>query len=175
MNLADPIKRRAIRQLLLLDYAAAAGAWMLFWVYRHSLLGHGSIWHSFTLYGARDWVFGLLLVPLGWILLYLLSGTYFDLYRKSRLHELNRTLISCIIGTVIISLTVFADDQTDHSWFIRMTGRYMLIHTLATLSFRLYMLNAVKRSVQQGKAGFRTLIIGGNAKAIDIYKRILAD
>ncbi len=172
MILADPNKRRAIRQLLLLDFAAAAGAWMLFWVYRHALLGHGSVWHAFTLFGPRDWLFGLLLVPMGWFLLYLLSGTYFDLYRKSRLHEVNRTLISCIIGTVIISLAVFADDQTDHSWFIKMTGRYMLIHTLAALTVRLIMLNAVKRRLQSGKAGFRTLIIGGNAKAIDIYKRI---
>src|SRR4051812_39290105 len=111
MILADPNKRRAIRQLLLLDFAAAAGAWMLFWVYRHALLGHGSVWHAFTLFRPRDWLFGLMLVPMGWFVLYLLSGTYFDLYRKSRLHEVNRTLISCIIGTVIISLAVFADDQ----------------------------------------------------------------
>jgi len=173
MILADPKKRRAIYQLILLDYAAASLAWMLFWVYRHWLLGHNSVWHAFTLFGLRDWILGLFLVPIGWTVLYTLSGTYFDLYRKSRLHEVNRTLISCIIGTVIISLAVFANDQADHSWFIKMTGRYMLIHTLATLIVRFLMLNAVKRKLRKGKAGFRTLIIGGNAKAIDIYKRIL--
>jgi polysaccharide biosynthesis protein PslA len=172
MNLADPAKRLAIRQLALLDYAAAAVAWMLFWVYRHKLLGNSDSWQVWTQLGFRDFLFGLLLVPLGWVILYVLSGTYFDLYRKSRLHEVNRTLISCIIGTVIISITVFANDRTDHSWFIKMTGRYMLIHTLITLIVRLVMLNAVKRKLQSGKTGFRTLIIGGNNKAIDIYKRI---
>ncbi len=172
MKLADPVKRRAIRQLALLDYTAAAVAWMLFWVYRHKLLGHAEGWQVWTQLGLRDFIIGLLLVPLGWVVLYLLSGTYFDLYRKSRLHEVNRTLISCIIGTVIISLAVFANDRADHSWFIKMTGRYMLIHTLATLAVRLLMLNAVKRRLLSGKAGFRTLIIGGNSKAIDIYKRI---
>ncbi len=172
MKLADPVKRRAIRQLALLDYAAAAAAWMLFWVYRHKLLGHADGWQVWTQLGLRDFIIGLLLVPLGWLVLYVLSGTYFDLYRKSRLHEVNRTLISCIIGTVIISLAVFANDRADHSWFIKMTGRYMLIHTLATMAVRLLMLNAVKRRLLSGKAGFRTLIIGGNAKAIDIYKRI---
>jgi exopolysaccharide biosynthesis polyprenyl glycosylphosphotransferase len=172
MKLADPAKRRAIRQLALLDYIAAAAAWMLFWVYRHKLLGNGEGWQVWAQLGLRDFIFGLALVPLGWVLLYLLSGTYFDLYRKSRLHEVNRTLISCIIGTVIISLAVFANDRADHSWFIKMTGRYMLIHTLATLIVRLFMLNRVKSRLQQGKTGFRTLIIGGNAKAIDIYKRI---
>lgn len=172
MNLADPAKRRAISQLALLDYTAAAVAWMLFWVYRHQLLGTSQGWHVWTQLGVRDFVFGLVFVPFGWLVLYLLSGTYFDLYRKSRLHEVNRTLISCIIGTVIISLTVFANDREDHSWFIKMTGRYMLIHTLITLVLRLIILNAVKRKLQTGKAGFRTLIIGGNNKAIDIYKRI---
>ena len=174
MRIADPVKRRAIRNLALLDYGAAAAAWVVFWVYRHQLLGQRTIGAALAQFGPRDWVFGLLLVPIGWLALYMLSGTYFDLYRKSRLHEVNRTLISCIIGTVIISLAVFADDRADHSWFIKMTGRYMLIHTLATLAVRLMMLNAVKRALQQGKAGFRTLIIGGNAKAIDIFQRIEA-
>jgi exopolysaccharide biosynthesis polyprenyl glycosylphosphotransferase len=170
---AAQVKRRAIRQLVLLDYVAAVSAWVLFWVYRHWLLAQSNPAHTMTPFGTRDWLFGLLLVPAGWLLLYLLSGTYFDLYRKSRLHEVNRTLVSCIIGTVIISVTVFANDQTDHSWFIKMTGRYMLIHTLATLTVRLIMLNMVKRRLQSGRVGFRTLIIGGNAKAIDIYKRIM--
>jgi exopolysaccharide biosynthesis polyprenyl glycosylphosphotransferase len=172
MKLADPAKRRAIRQLALLDYVAAAAAWMIFWVYRHKLLGNGEGWQVWAQLGLRDFIFGLALVPLGWVLLYVLSGTYFDLYRKSRLHEVNRTLISCIIGTVIISLSFFANDRADHSWLIKMTGRYMLIHTLATLIVRLFMLNRVKSRLQEGKTGFRTLIIGGNAKAIDIYKRI---
>lgn len=172
MKLTDPSKRRAIRQLLLLDYLAAAVAWMLFWVYRHRLLGLSHGWEAWTQLGLRDFLFGLVLVPLGWVMLYTLSGTYFDLYRKSRLHEVNRTLISCIIGTVIIALFVFTNDSSDHSWFIRMTGRYMLIHTLATLIVRLAILNVVKRRLQQGKTGFRTLIIGGNAQAIDVYKRI---
>lgn len=172
MKLADPAKRRAIRQLALLDYVAAAIAWMLFWVYRHKLLGHSGAWQVWSQLGLRDFIIGFFLIPLGWMMLYVLSGTYFDLYRKSRLHEVNRTLISCIIGTVIISLFVFANDTADHSWFIKMTGRYMLIHTLATMIVRLVMLNRVKRRLQLGKTGFRTLIIGGNAKAIDIYKRI---
>ncbi|MBS1645287.1 MAG: sugar transferase [Bacteroidetes bacterium] len=159
--------------MLLLDYAAAVVAWMLFWMYRHWLLGYSSFHHVFEVFGLRDWVMGLLLVPLSWVSLYTLSGTYFDLYRKSRLHELNRTLISCIIGTIIISLTVFADDQTDHSWFIKMTGRYMLIHTALTLLVRFLLLYSVKHKLKTGKAGFKTLIIGGNAQAIGIYKQIV--
>src|SRR5690606_13877284 len=95
-----------------------------------------------------------------------------DLYRKSRLNEINRTLISCIIGSIIISLVYFANDSSDYSYFIKTTGRYLLIHTLITLVFRLLMLNNIKRRLINRKVSFNTLIIGGNNKAIEIYKQV---
>lgn len=167
-----PIKQRAIRSLVLLDYIAAATAWMVFWAYRHALLENRSFWEAWGLLLPRDFIFGFGIISGGWLLLYLLSGTYFDLYRKSRLNEINRTLISCILGSVFISLIVFANDAKDYSYFIRMTGRYLLIHTAFTLFVRLLLLNSVKRKLIKGKVGFSTLIIGGNQKAIDIYKQV---
>jgi exopolysaccharide biosynthesis polyprenyl glycosylphosphotransferase len=167
-----PLKKRAIRQLVLLDYVAAALAWMIFWTYRHQLLEQTGFFDALAMLRFRDYVFGLLVIPGGWLLLYLLSGTYFDLYRKSRLNEINRTLISCILGTIFISLFVFANDATDYSYFIRMTGRYLLIHTTLTLFLRLMIFREVKKNLIKGKVGFNTLIIGGNAKAVNIYKQV---
>lgn len=167
-----PVKQRAIRQLVSLDYVAAAIAWLAFWAYRHALLGQLSFWSSLKLLLPRDFFFGLIIIPGGWLFLYLLSGTYFDLYRKSRLNEINRTLISCILGTVFISLIVFANDAKDYSYFIRMTGRYLFIHTACTLFVRMLLLNHVKHNIIKGKVGFNTLIIGGNEKAINIYKQM---
>ena len=114
----------------------------------------------------------LIVIPGGWLFLYMLSGTYFDLYRKSRLDEINRTLISCILGSIIVALTIFANDAEDYSYFIRTTGRYLFIHTAATLFLRLILLNHIKNNLIEGKVGFNTLIIGGNQKAIDIYKKV---
>ena len=166
------LKKRAIRQLAILDYTSAAIAWMVFWAYRHELLGSGGFFQSWETFGIRDYFFGLVVIPGGWLFLYLLSGTYFDLYRKSRLNEINRTLISCILGSVFISLFVFANDAADYSYFIRMTGRYLLIHTSFTLVLRLIIFNHVKHNLIKGKVGFNTLIIGGNEKAINIYKQV---
>src|SRR6185437_4561554 len=90
-----------------------------------------------------------------------------------RLNEINRTLISCIIGSIFISLFVFANDANDYSYFIRMTGHYLLIHTAYTLLFRILILNRVKRNLTKGKVGFNTLIIGGNHQAISIYKQVI--
>ena len=171
MKLA-PIKRKAIRQLAMIDYLSAALAWAIFWAYRHELLGKGSYFHTLQLLHTFDYLSIFLIIPAGWLFLYLLSGTYFDLYRKSRLNEINRTLISCIIGSVAVALFVFANDSSESSYIIKMTGRYLLIHTTCTLIFRLLILNHVKNNLIKGKVGFNTLIIGGNDKAIDIYKQV---
>ena len=166
------IKRRGVSQLIALDYLTAFIAWFLFWSYRYDLLGKanfGAAWKHLKL---TDILNGAILVPCSWMVLYLISGTYFDLYRKSRLYEVNRTLISCIIGSVFLAIVVFADDARDYSWFISMTGRYLLIHTACTLSARIILLNKFKRNLVKGKAGFNTMIIGGNEKAINIYQQI---
>lgn len=171
MQLA-PVKRKAIRQLALLDYLSAALAWTIFWAYRHELLGSGGYFNTLHSLRLFDYLSIFLIIPAGWLFLYLLSGTYFDLYRKSRLNEINRTLISCIIGSIAVALFVFANDSSESSYIIKMTGRYLLIHTACTLIFRLLILNHVKNKLIKGKVGFNTLIIGGNDKAIDIYKQV---
>lgn len=166
-------KIAAIRQFAVFDYLSAVVAWMVFWAYRHQKLdGTGGLFETLKDMLPRDFIVGLIAVPLGWMLLYLLSGTYFDLYRKSRLNEINRTLISCILGSVFVSLVVFANDAQDYAYFIRMTGRYLLIHTGFTLLVRLILLNRVKKNLIKGHIGFNTLIIGGTTKAIEVYKTV---
>lgn len=165
-------KRRAINMLVLLDYFSAAIAWLSFWIYRHEILSSETFSQTLQLFGFRDGINSIIIIPLCWLFLYLLSGTYFDLYRKSRLNEINRTLISCIIGSVMVALFVFANDNKDYSYFIRMTGHYLLIHTAYTLIFRLLILNHVKNNLIEGKVGFNTLIIGGNQQAINVYKQV---
>jgi exopolysaccharide biosynthesis polyprenyl glycosylphosphotransferase len=168
------ITYRGVRTLALLDYAVAVAAWMLFWAYRIVLLGKADFLSAWKYLLPRDIFYGFVLLPLGWMVLYLLSGTYFDVYRKSRLYEINRTLISSIIGCIVVSLAVFADDASDYSWFISMTGRYLLIHTAWVLTARMLLFNAIKRKLSEGKVGFNTMIIGGNENAISIYQQIQA-
>lgn len=169
----SPVKKNAIRQLILLDYAASALAWFTFWVYRQNLLLKIDYVETLKIFLFRDFVNTLVIIPVGWFILYLLSGTYFDLYRKSRLNEINRTLISCILGCTLVSVIVFADDKGDYSYFTNAIGHYLLIQTVFTLVFRLFILYRVKANLVKGKVGFNTLIIGGNQQAINIYKQVL--
>jgi exopolysaccharide biosynthesis polyprenyl glycosylphosphotransferase len=168
-----PLKRKAISYLVLLDYLAAVFAWVIAWAYRHEVILNERFFETLESLRMRDYFVSILFIPCFWLLLYLLSGTYFDLYRKSRLNEINRTLISCILGTICISLFAFTNDSVDYSaYFIKMTGRYLFIHTAFALTFRLIILSYVKKNLIKGNVGFNTLIIGGNYKAIEIYKQV---
>ena len=92
MNLTRK-KKNAIRKLLVLDYLTAIVAWSIFWFYRQDWLQkiHPDIYHD------RNWVFrdyalAFIAIPVFWIAVYYLSGTYYDVYRKSRLLEMARLL-----------------------------------------------------------------------------------
>lgn len=167
-----PVKRRAIRILLLTDFLTAALSWMLFWAIRHQALLQTNFGRVWSFMRPLDYIEGLVLLPLGWLFLYYLAGTYFDLYRKSRLNEVNRTLISCFIGSLLLSFVLVSNDTNDFTYFFAMTWRYLFIHTLCTLIARLIILNKVKRNIVSGKVGFNTMIIGGNQQAIQIYTQI---
>ncbi len=168
----SPQKKRAITHLVILDYLAVALAWFFFWIYRHEVLFQYTPEQVLGIYHSRDLFYNLLVIPTGWLFVYWISGTYFDLYRKSRLHEINRTLISCFLGCAAVSVVVFANDTGNYSYFITTSTRYLLIHTSVALIFRLIILYVVKRNLVSGKIGYNTLIIGGNQKAIDIFKQV---
>lgn len=165
-------KNKAIRNWVIADYVSAALAWLLAFSYRYDALGKSGFWEAWKLLLPRDWFLCFLAIPLLWIAWYTLCGTYFDPYRKSRLHEVNRTLLSCIFGVVLVSLIIFADDADNYHYFIGSTGRYLLIHTSLTLLFRLLVMRRVKSNLIRGRVGFNTLIIGGNSEAIHLYKQI---
>lgn len=172
-SLTMPSRRKAVFSLLFLDGLVAMFAWIVFYRYRFGLLHKDFFWNIQYL-GWQDVVLGLFIIPFGWCFLYYLSGTYFDLYRKSRFEEIKRTLVSCLLGTILIALIAFSNDATDLEYFSKSAGRYILLHTFFTLLVRIIYLNMIHNNVIKGKVGFNTLIIGGNDNAINIYQRILS-
>lgn len=166
------LKKRAIRVLMLSDFLTAALSWILFWAIRHKTLLQTNFGKALTFMKPIDFVEGIILLPLAWLFLYYLSGTYFDLYRKSRINEIYRTFISCLLGSLLLTLVLVSNDSDDISYFFSMTWRYFLIHTAFTLLGRMMILFGVKKDIISGKVGFNTMIVGGNDQAIQIYKQI---
>jgi len=171
-SLTIPSRRNAVFTLLLLDGLVAISVWIVAYQYRFVLLNKPFLWDVSYL-GLKDVFMGLFVIPFAWCFLYYLSGTYFDIYRKSRFHEIKRTVISCLIGTVIIALIAFPNDSIEYDYFSKSTFRYILLHALATLTVRMLYLSMIHNNVAKGKIGFNTLIIGGNQNAIDIYQKIV--
>lgn len=166
------VKKNAIRAMMVSDFLTSAFAWLLFWVIRHKTLLQTEFADAITHMQLIDFVEGLVLLPLGWLFLYHLSGTYFDLYRKSRIDEIYRTFISCFIGSLLLSFTLVSNDTDEFSYFFTMTWRYFFIHTALTLAARMFILFRIKRNLISGRVGFNTMIVGGNEQAITIYKQI---
>jgi polysaccharide biosynthesis protein PslA len=168
----DPKKRDAIAHLLIMDLFSVVVAWLLFVVYEQHFLRHTDYNTVFSNFSPKDAVI-VLGVALIWMFVYWVSGTYFDLYRKSRFHEIIRTLISCVIGVAVVFAVVIYHSFPVGTNSLSICISYFLIQTSCSLLFRLLILYRVKRNLVTGRVGFNTLIIGGNEKAIDVYKEVL--
>jgi len=173
MNLSAA-KRSAIVILIILDYLTAIAAWLVFWLYRQHLLHNAfpSVYPNERNWGPRDYIISFLIVPAFWTILHFLSGTYFDLYRKSRLVEIYRSLIVALIGSLLVGMVAFSNDTDSFKYFFEITLWYFLTHTLFLLSARLLWLYKIKRDLLKGKIGYNTLIVGGNGKATKVYNEI---
>jgi exopolysaccharide biosynthesis polyprenyl glycosylphosphotransferase len=173
MNLPKA-KRRAIITLIILDYLTAIAAWLVFWLYRQNLL-HATFpsmypyEHNWT---SRDYIISLVIIPSFWTFLHYLSGAYFDLYRKSRLLEIYRSVIISIIGALLIGMVAFSNDTGSFKYFFEITLWYFLAHTVFLLISRLAWLYKIKLDLLGGKVGYNTLIVGGNGKATKVYYEI---
>lgn len=139
----------------LMDFISAALAWGLFFFLRKSLLGQP------LTTDAQFWA-GILLLPVGWLMLFTLTGFYLSIYKKSRLGEFTKTFICCFIGTVVLFFLLIVDDvQDDYSYYIKAFGYVLLIHTIAIFSGRLFILNRAKKQLRKGIVTFPALLIGG--------------
>lgn len=170
-------RKNAVAVMIIIDYLAAAVAWILFWFYRQGILHHEipALYPDDRNFYVRDYFLAYLAVPAFWIFLYYLSGTYFDLYRKSRLIEINRTIIVSIIGSLVIGMLTFANDTNNFAYFFEITSWYFLVHFSILLIARLLWLYKIKRDLMKGHVQFNTLIVGGNGKATRVYNEINAN
>src|SRR5579872_1894728 len=57
----------------------------------------------------RFWL-GTITIPLGWLILYTMMGSYRSLYQKSRLNEMTNTFIYSILGCTIVFFAIVIND-----------------------------------------------------------------
>lgn len=155
----------------LLDFLSAMLAWGLFFIFRKRLEVPGISLAEIC--GDHKLYLGLLIIPICWMLLYALFEKHADIYRYSRSSTLYMTFVLSIIGTLLLFFTVLLDDQVfEVTNYFKPFFRLLCLHFGITATVRMIYLTLAKRKLKSGKIDYNTLLIGGNAKAIELYNEI---
>lgn len=167
-------RRQLIWLYIASDYFSSLAAWYCLYVFRKVVIEGQALKASQPLHDSRFFV-GMIVVPQIWLFLHYISGTYTDLYRKSRLQELLRTIFVLLIGNLIIFFLLLLDDQVRHYSDYYLTFFVLYAAELFfTFSGRLLLLNHAKASIRKGRFGFNTLMIGASQSANEIYEEFSA-
>ena len=152
--------RLQVAKYLSSDYLAALCAWVLFFIFRKKLVLADITNLDILLSGEPTLIFGIIVIPIFWILLYYIAGEYDNIYHKSRLKEFGSTVFMSLLGVVIIFFVLILDDdivtyRNYYKSFLYLLG----VHFWLTYTFRLLHTNATAKQIQNREIGFATLII----------------
>ncbi|MBK6992478.1 MAG: hypothetical protein IPH34_11910 [Chitinophagaceae bacterium] len=94
-------KQISVTWYAVIDFVTASLAWAFFffirkWVLKETITDQGEI-----IVNNKFWL-GIIFIPLGWLALYTLVGSYRKLYKKSRLFEFTITFMCSFIGTIVL-------------------------------------------------------------------------
>lgn len=153
--------------LVLVDLISGATAWGTFYYVRKVRLEMSEFAVNESFY------YGILFIPIAWILLYALQGSYHDVRRLHRIKIFNLTFVSTVIGVIFLFFLFLLDDEIN-GYRQYYTAVFLLfgIHFVMTFTPRLIIVSIIVSRIHKRKAGFKTLIIGGSEKAVDIYNEI---
>ena len=155
------------------DFITAAIAWALFFAYRKKYIESVKFDVDFQFEFTETFYKGLIFIPIFWVIMYYLSGYYKNIYRKSRLKELGKTLITTLIGVIIIFFVLILDDEvvSYKSYYLSFFA-LLILHFTITYIPRLILTTRTNHKIQSKKIGFETLIIGSNKKALNLYETL---
>ena len=163
----DMKNRPWIYLFLLSDYISSVLSWSLFFYLRKTWIENESFQTD-----DNFWL-GIFLIPLFWMGLYFIQGTYMEIRRMFRLKLLNLTISGSIIGALVIFFSIILDDQVrgyeGYYWNLLIL---FCVHFVITAIPRMFVNTLLIHSIRKPDNGFKTVIIGGTEKAIDIYEEI---
>ena len=156
----------------LADYGAAVLSWLLFVYFRRTVIeGRLMEWAVFE---APSFHYSIVVVPIVWMLVYIVLDSYHHVYRLSRLTELARTLMATLIGGLLLFFTVLLDDLVNYlggyQGYYRALGGLMGIHLCCALTVRMVLLSLFHHRLRAGKFAFNTLIIGQHPQSLELLQ-----
>ncbi len=157
-----------------LDYAAAAIAWISFFLYRKFFIDTASSGYEIPVSPDQNLYVGLVFVPVYWLIIYYLAGGYNDVWRRSRLREFSNTFLISVIGVTVLFFLLLLDDQVQSYKDYYYTFLFLLLlHFGLTASIRIITATYIRRLLRKGKIGYPTIIVGYNEKAAALIREML--
>lgn len=92
------------------DLVATVIAWTLFFLYRKAYLEPLKFHHPVAVELDERYWLGLVVLPIFWVLLFVMIGGYSDIFRRFRIEELGQTLMIDLIGSIVIFFALLLDD-----------------------------------------------------------------
>lgn len=168
-------QRLQVFKYLLADYLSAAFAWTLFFIFRKTYLEPPKdilLNEPVQIFNDRFFL-GLAIIPVAWLLFYWITGTYYQVYRKSRLKEMGQTLLQTLIGVIIIFFALLLDDViiTYKVYYLSFASLFCL-HFFSTFIPRFILSSSTAHKIHNRVLGFNTLLLGSNEKAHELYQEL---
>lgn len=158
---------------VLSDLFASAVSWVFFFIFRKKSIDNGTFEDMNSVFTDTNLYAGLIFVPLMWLILYYLQGTYQNVYRKSRLKELGQTIMISIFGVIIIFFTLLLDDKvsTYRNYYLSFC-MLLALHFTITYIPRLIITSCAASKIHNNLIGFPTLLVGSGDKAVKTLDNI---
>lgn len=168
-------KKLQVLKYLIADLASACLAWSLFYAFRKQYIETAKFGKEIPLeFDSHFWK-GLLFVSFFWLLLYYLTGTYRNIYRKSRLKETGQTFLITVIGVLILFFALLLDDE-----IISYRNYYQSILVLFMLQFGLtatcrgILSSITNYRIHNRIIGYNTVLVGSNENALKLFNEMQA-
>lgn len=151
-----------------MDWITATIAWVLFYYYRKTSI------ENVEFHIGESFYWGIFILPILWVLLYYFQGTYHSVKRLYRFKLFNLTFAGTVLGTIFIFFALLLDDEiSGYQLYYKSMFLLFGIHFLITFIPRLLFISIMVSRIHSGKAGFKTLLIGGSDKAVEVYTEII--
>jgi exopolysaccharide biosynthesis polyprenyl glycosylphosphotransferase len=124
----------------------------------------------------NNFIFGLVLIPLAWLVLYTFIGFYRDTLRRSRLRELLSTFNTSFFGVILLFFILLLDDEVKsyRDYYLTFFILFGLHFTFTALG-RLLISTQTIRAIYSRKIAFNTLLVGDSRKAVELYTELEAE
>ncbi|MDR1878630.1 MAG: sugar transferase [Bacteroidales bacterium] len=156
-------KNKQIVNAVLLDTFVSMLGWLCFFSYRKftELSSMSMQETAHLIFNDPKFYIGIVGIPLCWIILFAIGGSYNQIWKKSRLKEILTVFQHVLFGSLILFFLIILDDViSSYLDYIRLFLVLFCIQFFFIVLVRIVHITSLQRRIRDGKIQFNTLIVG---------------